>query len=59
MNYCKKCVLPDTRPNLIILNNGICSACSSHNIFQPNNWKAKKLDFLKIVKEIKKKKSII
>ena len=55
MNYCKKCVLPDTRPNLIILNNGVCSACSSHNKFQPNHWRVKKLDFIKIVKEIKKK----
>ena len=56
MNYCKKCVLPDTRPNLSILNNDICSACYSHAKRKPHNWKSNKLDFIKIVNKIKKKK---
>ena len=29
MRYCKKCVLPDTRPNLILMDDGICNACHS------------------------------
>ena len=27
--WCKKCLLPNTRPNLIIENNGNCSACNN------------------------------
>jgi len=27
MKYCKNCILPDTRPNLIIGKEGICNAC--------------------------------
>ena len=30
MRYCIKCVLPDSRPNLFISENGICSACIAH-----------------------------
>ncbi len=29
MNYCKKCILPDTRPGLEIQSDGVCNAC--HN----------------------------
>ena len=56
MNYCKKCVLPDSRPNLFILDSGICSACVSHMTRKPINWKKREINFIKIVKKIKKKK---
>ena len=55
MNYCKKCVLPDTRPNLFILSNGICTACHSHSNKKKINWKKKEKDFKQIVKKIKNK----
>ena len=44
MNYCIKCILPDTRPNLIIDTEGVCNACKNHN--QKNiDWKAEKRNF--------------
>ena len=27
MKYCKKCLMPDTRPNLYINKEGVCGAC--------------------------------
>ena len=30
MNYCRLCILPDTRPNLVIGPEGICNACLNH-----------------------------
>ena len=54
MQYCKKCVLPDTRPNLFILENGVCTACTSHLNRKVKNWKKKKDQFKKLVKSIKK-----
>lgn len=30
MNYCKRCVLPDTRPGIILDDEGVCSACRGH-----------------------------
>ena len=56
MKYCIKCVLPDTRPNLFIKENGVCSACIAHANRKMENWKQKKINFLKIVKDIKQKK---
>lgn len=29
MKYCKKCIIPDTRPNVYMLPDGICTACHS------------------------------
>ena len=29
MQYCKKCVMPESRPNISFNNDGICSACQS------------------------------
>lgn len=30
MNYCKKCVMPDTRPGITFNKKGVCSACQSY-----------------------------
>ena len=30
MNYCKKCVMPSTRPRILFDENGICSACQAY-----------------------------
>lgn len=30
MRYCKKCVMPDTRPGITFDENGVCSACNHH-----------------------------
>jgi N-acetyl sugar amidotransferase len=30
MNYCKKCVIPDTRPGISFNDKGICSACQAY-----------------------------
>ena len=56
MIYCKNCILPNSRPNIVILNNGICSACNSHINKKKINWKKRNLNFQKIVKKIKNKK---
>lgn len=30
MRYCTRCILPDTRPGLVLDADGVCSACRSH-----------------------------
>lgn len=58
LKYCKKCVLPDTRPNLIIDNRGICNACKSSSKESKDtiDWTLRKKVFEKIVNETKSKK---
>ena len=57
MNYCKKCVYPINAVNLNIGEDGICSACSSHNTFDeldPEFWKRKEEKFRKLISRYKK-----
>lgn len=58
MKYCNNCLLPDTRPNLIILTDGICNACHSWHDKKINiNWNDRRSLLLQLVKNIKKKSS--
>ena len=56
MKWCQNCVLPDTRPNLEVGNDGICSACSSHNRRKEIDWSARALEFRTLVKQVKQLK---
>ncbi len=51
MKYCKKCLYPDTKPQLIFNQDGICSACINHEIKQTINWDKKKQEFKEILEK--------
>lgn len=51
MRYCTRCVLPDTRPNLILDHEGICNACRNHESRPAVNWDQRKKEFEKVVRE--------
>ncbi len=53
--WCKNCLLPNSRPNLIIEENGNCSACNNFKKKKKINWKKRKQEFIKLVKKIKNK----
>lgn len=38
MKWCSSCVLPDTRPNLSIGEDGVCNACKSHGTKRDIDW---------------------
>lgn len=52
LHWCKKCILPNTRPNLKFDNEGICSVCNIKK--KKINWKIKKVELIKILNKIKK-----
>ncbi len=56
LNYCKKCVLPDTRPNLILDDFGICDGCNSKEKKKITDYRFRKKEFEKLVLSIKSKK---
>ncbi len=41
MKYCKKCVMPDTRPGIKFNEAGICSACQSYERRKEIDWDAR------------------
>ena len=38
MKYCKKCVMPDTRPGIYFNEEGVCSACIAYSNRKKINW---------------------
>jgi len=38
MRYCRRCILPDTRPNLRLDSEGVCNACRSHASKPSIDW---------------------
>ena len=53
MKYCKKCVLPDTRPNLVLDEEGVCNACRSHDTKVEIEWSARERAFNNVVEYAK------
>ena len=59
MKYCKKCIMPDTKPHLVFDEYRVCSACQSSNrkkeILGGIDWGAREKEFEKLVLEAKAK----
>ena len=56
MKYCRKCILPDTRPNIVFDEHNICDGCKS-SIEKTNiiDWSLRQENFIELVKSIKNK----
>lgn len=55
MNYCTKCVMPNTKPELTFDKEGVCNACRAHERKANTiNWEEREKEFLSIVKANKK-----
>jgi N-acetyl sugar amidotransferase len=57
MKWCKNCVLPETRPNLIIDIDGVCNACKNHKKKIEVNWDERQEYFRNIVKRARESNS--
>ena len=55
MKYCKKCLYPNTKPQLQFDEKGICSACNNYKLKDEVNWVKKKEDFLLILEKYRSK----
>ena len=52
MIYCLKCVLPDTKPDLALGDDGVCSACHSYDSRTKIDWESRERDFIELVKSL-------
>ena len=60
IRYCKKCLFPETKPDLFFNEKGVCSACQAAE--QKNlgiNWEDRKKDFESIINHYRKKENEI
>ncbi len=56
MEYCKKCLYPKTKPDIIFLD-GVCIACSSFLKRGETNWEKRKEEFIEILEKMKSRDS--
>ena len=57
IKYCKKCLLPATKPDLFFDESGNCAACISYSNRKDIDWEARETEFVKILRNINDKKS--
>ena len=55
MRYCKKCLFPDTKPDLGFDENGVCYACIATEEKDQIDWDARKKDLTELLKKYKNK----
>lgn len=55
MNYCSRCILPDTRPNLEIGPDGVCNACRAHELKATIDWPGREAAFQAVVESAKQR----
>ena len=53
MNYCKKCIMPDTRPDQYLNSDGICNACLSFENQKKIDWDARANQLNELIEEKK------
>lgn len=49
IKYCKRCVMPDTKPDLTFDSDGICTACRSYENRKSIDWKEREKEFIEIL----------
>jgi len=53
MKYCSNCVMPDTKPGVVLDERGYCNACRSKEVKASIDWEQRGRDLDAIVEEIK------
>ena len=55
LTYCKRCVMPDTKPDLHLDDEGVCNACRSYEKRTEVDWIARKAELTAIVDRYRNK----
>jgi N-acetyl sugar amidotransferase len=53
ITYCRRCVMPETKPDLYIDETGVCNACRSYESRAEVDWDARKADLADILERYK------
>lgn len=57
MKYCKKCIQPNTRPNIDFDEHGVCQPCNYFTHLKNVNWEVRNREILSIADDLRKKPS--
>ena len=53
IKFCKRCIMPNTRPRIVFDHNGICNACLHTDKKNQINWTNREKEFFNLVEKIK------
>jgi N-acetyl sugar amidotransferase len=51
LTYCKRCVMPNTKPDLYLDDLGVCNACRSYEIRKEVDWDARQKELLNVLEK--------
>ena len=57
VEFCKTCIMPNSRPRITFDQDGICNACNHSKDKEQINWELRKTEFLEILSNLKKIKN--
>ncbi|EQA46798.1 N-acetyl sugar amidotransferase [Leptospira broomii serovar Hurstbridge str. 5399] len=57
IKYCRRCVMPDTKPNLFLDEEGVCNACRSYENRKVVNWDLRKEELMVLLNKYRSKDS--
>jgi N-acetyl sugar amidotransferase len=55
MTYCKRCLMPSTKPDLHLDEEGVCNACRSYEKREEINWTVRRNELVSILERYKNK----
>lgn len=55
IQYCKKCVMPSTKPNLLFDEEGVCNACRNYENRKKVDWDKRKQELMEILDKYRSK----
>lgn len=55
VRYCRRCLMPDTRPRIVFDRDGVCNACLNADAKQAIDWTARREEFLRLVEPYRSK----
>lgn len=53
LTYCVRCVMPSTKPDLVLNHEGVCNACISHKEKDEIDWQARRVALVELLKRYK------
>lgn len=54
LTYCKRCVMPDTKPDLHLDEEGVCNACRSYENRKEVDWAARHTELLQVLEKYRR-----
>jgi N-acetyl sugar amidotransferase len=54
LTYCKRCVMPDTKPDLHLDGEGICNACRSYDKRKEVDWDARRTELQEVLEKYRR-----